>query len=101
MPIQKIPVQISESAIHEINHILTKKNIPEGYGLRLGVRGGGCSKPALFIGFDTPKPTDDCYACDGFELLIEKRHLMHLLGVNVDFLDTDEEQGFLLTHPEK
>jgi Fe-S cluster assembly iron-binding protein IscA len=35
-----------------------------------------------------------------FQVLIEKKHFMHLLGLKVDFIDTEKERGFLFTHPE-
>lgn len=99
MAISIVPITISAEAKVEIEHTLSRKNIPAGYGLRIGVRGGGCSKPALFIGFDQPKSTDDRYNMGNFELLIEKKHLMHLIGVTVDFVATDTERGFVLNYP--
>lgn len=100
MPLPSSPIKFSDAARKEIEEILFRKNIPEGYGLRIGVRGGGCAKPSLFIGFDQPKEQDDIYKESEFQLLIDKKHLMHLLGVQVDFVDTDSERGFLLTYPE-
>lgn len=100
MPLQSSPVKFSDFALKEIKEILHRKNVPEGYGLRIGVRGGGCAKPSLFIGFDQPKDQDDIYEEHGFQLLIDKKHLMHLLGVQVDFVDSDTERGFLLTYPD-
>lgn len=99
MAISIVPITISEEAKIEIEHTLSRKNIPIGYGLRVGVRGGGCAKPTLFIGFDRPKSTDDRYSIGNFELLIEKKHLMHLIGVTVDFVETDTERGFVLNYP--
>lgn len=95
-----VPISFSPVAKQEIEHILLRKNIPTGYGLRIGVRGGGCAKPTLFIGFDQPKPGDDHFDIGNFELLIEKKHLMHLIGVSVDFVNSDTERGFVLNYPE-
>ena len=56
-----IPVTITEQAIEEIKNIITHKNIPAEYGLRLGVRGGGgCSAAGMsyMLGFDKHKATD-------------------------------------------
>lgn len=100
MALSSVPITISSEARKEILDTLSRKNIPPGYGLRVGVRGGGCAQPTLFIGFDQPKPGDDRYDLGQFELLVEKKHLMHLIGVKVDFVDSDLERGFLLTYPE-
>ena len=38
-----IPIDISARAIEEIKQTMAQKNIPPAYGLRIGVRGGGCA----------------------------------------------------------
>jgi iron-sulfur cluster assembly protein len=101
MAIKHVPVLITERAQEEVYHILLHKNIPAGYGLRIGVKGGGCAGFTYVIGFDKPGEKDDLYHTAHFEVLIEKKHLMHLLGLKVDFIDTDKERGFLFTHPEE
>lgn len=99
MALHQLPVVISERAREEVITILTLKKIPSGYGLRIGVKGGGCAGLTYIIGFDTPKPTDDLFDTGSFQVLIEKKHLMHLLGLRIDFVDTSTERGFLFTHP--
>lgn len=96
----QIPVFITDRAREEVVNILTLKNIPKDYGLRIGVKGGGCAGVTYVIGFDKPKPNDDRFEAGTFEVLIEKKHLMHLLGLQVDFVDSATERGFLFTHPE-
>lgn len=97
----QLPVFISDRAREEVANILALKKIPEGYGLRIGVRGGGCAGLSYVIGFDTPKPTDDRFDTGVFQIFIEKKHLMHLLGLHVDFVDSSSERGFLFTHPDE
>jgi iron-sulfur cluster assembly protein len=94
-----LPIVITDRAREEVVNILTNKNIPKGYGLRIGVRGGGCSGVSYVIGFDKVKKSDDVFSTGSFEVLIEKKHLMHLLGLKVDFVDSDIERGFLFTNP--
>ena len=49
------PVTLTEKAIEEIKHIMASKNIPKGYGLRIGVKGGvGCAGLGYLLGFDKP-----------------------------------------------
>jgi len=95
-----LPVLLTERAKEEVHHIFLHKNIPAGYGLRIGAKGGGCAGVTYVIGFDKPKPNDDVFETDVFQVLIEKKHFMHLLGLKVDFIDTEKERGFLFTHPE-
>ncbi len=97
---KKLPVFLTDRACEEVVHIQNRKNIPAGYGLRIGLKGGGCAGYTYVIGFDKPKPADDLFETGLFQVLIEKKHLMHLLGIKVDFIDSDTERGFLFTHPD-
>jgi iron-sulfur cluster assembly protein len=94
-----LPILITDRAMEEVFHILNTKNIPKNYGLRIGVRGGGCAGVSYVIGFDKVKPGDDVFQTLQFQVFIEKKHLMHLLGLKVDFVDSDIERGFLFTNP--
>lgn len=70
------------------------KGIPPEYGLRIGVRGGGCGA-TLIIGFDKKQETDLSYFIDNIPVYIDKRHTMYVLGKEVDFHESDEARGFL------
>ena len=87
------PVTISPRAAEEIRKIMTTKNIPEDYGLRVGVRGGGCGV-SLIIGFDKKKDTDIAYTIDGIPVFIDKKHTMYIIGKEVDFFEGEDSRGF-------
>ena len=36
------PVKLSDKALEEVKNILQTKGIPSDYGLRIGIKGGGC-----------------------------------------------------------
>ena len=90
------PVSISISAAKEIKHMMEHKNIPEGYGLRVGVKGGsGCGGGiGYMLGFDKPKEDDLSYISEGVQVHIEKKQTMYLVGLEVDFYDGADERGF-------
>lgn len=87
------PVALSARAAEEVRKIMQTKNIPEGYGLRIGVKGGGCGV-SLLIGFDKPKPNDMTYEIEGIEMLIDKKHTMFVIGKEVDFYEGADARGF-------
>jgi iron-sulfur cluster assembly protein len=95
----QLPVTISPEAIAEVKNIKTNKSIPPNYALRLGIKGGGCGTMGFLIGFDTPKPGDDTYEFEGLTILVEKKHTMYLLGLELDFENTADARGFLFIHP--
>lgn len=88
------PVTISEKAAVEIKKIMQTKGIPADYGLRVGVKGGGCGV-SMLIGFDHQKPTDLSYQIDGITVHIDKKHTMYVIGKQVDFYEGDEGRGFM------
>ena len=89
------PVEITPAALREIRAIIARKAIPDGYALRIGMKGGGCGGMSFLLGFDHPRPEDDQYELNGLAVLIEKRHLMYLLGMQVDFEDSTHARGFV------
>ena len=87
------PVSISDSAQREIKLILEKKGIPEDYGLRIGVKGGGCGV-SFNLGFDHKKEGDVEYEVNGIQVLIQKKETMFLVGKTIEFYDEADGRGF-------
>ncbi len=89
------PVQLSARAAEEVKKIMQTKNIPEGYSLRIGVRGGhGCGGAQLIIGFDKPRESDIAYRVQDVPILVDKRHTMYVIGKEVDWVERETERGF-------
>lgn len=95
------PVTITDRARREIRTIMTTKGIPPDYGLRVGVRGGGCGGMALMIGFDKKRDSDLSYSVDGISVLVDKKHTMYLIGKEVDFIDDADARGFMFKESEQ
>src|SRR3990170_8222736 len=87
------PVTISLRAAEEIRKIMQTKNIPADYGLRVGVKGGGCGV-TLIIGFDKKKDSDHSYMIDDIPVYVDKKHTMYIIGKEVDFYDGEDARGF-------
>jgi iron-sulfur cluster assembly protein len=90
------PVSLTERAAEEVRHIMQTKNIPVGYGLRIGIRGGsGCGGHQLMLGFDKARETDLSYSKEGILCHVDKRHMMYVIGKTIDFQDRDDARGFV------
>lgn len=89
------PIGLTTRAAEEVLKIMKTKNIPADYGLRVGIRGGGCGGVSLIIGFDKQKSTDLAYQEGGIEVLIDKKHTMYLIGKQVDFYEGADAKGFM------
>ena len=97
---KKIPVTITPTAISQIKSIMQQKEVPtDEYGLRVGMKGGGCSGTSYFLGFDKAKAGDEAYLLDSLLVFIEKKHVMYILGLEIDYEENEEESGFVFNNP--
>lgn len=94
----EIPFQLSIAAVAELEAILVSKKIPEGYGVRIGIKGSGCAGVSYVIGFDIPSADDRTYQQENIALFVAKKHLLYISGLKIDFIDSIEERGFVFEH---
>ncbi|NMM49375.1 HesB/IscA family protein [Marinigracilibium pacificum] len=94
-------VEFSKAALSEVKNIMTKKGIPEGYGLRVGAKGGGCGGLSFALGFDKKKESDDTFDVEGIPVYVEKKFVMYLIGMVVDFYEGSDARGFLFLKKEE
>ncbi|MGB5893381.1 MAG: iron-sulfur cluster assembly accessory protein, partial [Ignavibacteriaceae bacterium] len=52
-------ISLTEKAINEIKRIMSENQVPDSYGLRVGVKGGGCSGFSYTLGFDAEAKEGD------------------------------------------
>jgi iron-sulfur cluster assembly protein len=93
------PLNLTEGAVKQLRSIVQEQNIPAQYGLRVGVKGGGCSGFSYVLGFDEPKDGDDVLTINGMRVLMQKSHAIYLLGMEIDFLEGLNNRGFSFSNP--
>lgn len=93
------PVTLTAGAIKELKRIQGEQNIPESHGLRIGVKGGGCSGFSYILGFDVTKESDNEYEIEGLKVLMSKAHGIYLLGMEIDYVDGLNNRGFTFKNP--
>ena len=93
------PIKISARAAEEIKKLIAVKDIPEGYALRIGVKGGGCSGMSYILGFDQKKEHDKVFEIEGIQVYMDKRHGLYLMDTMVDYHDGLNARGFVFDNP--
>lgn len=93
------PVTISDRAAAEIRKIVEQKQLPEGFALRVGVRGGGCSGMSYLLGFDRQREHDLTFEVDGIQVYMDRRHGLYLMGTVIDYQDGLSARGFTFENP--
>ncbi len=93
------PIIITASALVQLKRIMEEQDVPSEYGLRVGVKGGGCSGFSYLLGFDVQKEKDKVFEVGGFKVLMESSHSMYLLGMEIDWLEGLNNRGFTFSNP--
>ncbi len=93
-------IKVTLKAVSEIQKIKAQNNIPTTYGLRVGVKGGGCSGLSYTLGFDAESRENDAILeVQGQQVFVDKKSLFYLMGVELDFTDGLNGRGFIFNNP--
>ena len=68
-------------------------------GLRVGVRGGGCSGFQYQLAFDEQRDGDVIFDHDGLRLLVDNQSLPYVDGSQIDYVDSLQGAGFQVNNP--
>ena len=93
------PIKLTDGAVTQLTRLFDEKHVPEGYGLRVGIKGGGCSGFSYILGFDEKKEADDEYVVNGIKVFLEKSHALYLVGIEIDWMDGLNNRGFVFNNP--
>jgi len=94
-------IQLTEKAVTEIKNIKATNNIPDSHGLRLGVKGGGCSGLTYVLAFDEQaKEKDHVLDLKGVKVFVDQKSMFYLSGTVLDFSDGLNGRGFVFNNPQ-
>jgi len=90
---------ITEQAVTKVKDLLAKSD-REGYGLRVAVKGGGCSGFQYGLVWENePKENDTVLDFDGLKVYVDAMSNLYLDGVRIDYVDGLVESGFKIENP--
>jgi iron-sulfur cluster assembly protein len=93
-------IELTPRAVEKVREIMRDQGLTEG-GLRVGVKGGGCSGLSYNLALDTDeRPGDKIYEVDGVKLFIDMKSLLYLDGSTLDYKDEGLlQRGFTFVNP--
>ena len=92
-------VSLSPLAGQKVQELLTQRGTP-AHGLRVGVRGGGCSGNSYFMEFCEAESQEDvAFMSSGVKLVVDTRSLALLEGTEIDFVEGLMGSGFKFNNP--
>jgi len=68
-------------------------------GLRVGVRGGGCSGFQYQLAFDEQRESDAVFESHGLKLLVDRESLPYVSGSTIDYEENLQGAGFKVSNP--
>lgn len=78
-------ISLTDAALKEVKRLINVQGIEEG-GLRLGVKGGGCSGLSYTINFDDKiGQYDQVYEIDGVKVIVDVKSAIYLQGTQLDY----------------
>jgi iron-sulfur cluster assembly protein len=93
----KSPVSLTPSAVKQISTLMQRGG---HYGLRLGLKKGGCAGMEYTLEYvDTTDPHDEIVEQDGARVLIAPMAQMFLFGTQIDYEVGLLESGFKFNNP--
>ena len=94
-------IKLTDIALKKITSIIENREDKDVIiGLRVGVRGGGCSGFSYFLKFDSNvSDLDRTIDYDQVKLIIDNKSYLYLMGTEIDFVDDLNSAGFKFNNP--
>lgn len=93
-------IQLSEAALRQVKFLRDQQG--QDLCLRVGVRQGGCSGMSYMMDFEDASkitPQDEVFDYDGFKIVCDRKSLLYLYGLMLDYSNSMIGGGFQFTNP--
>jgi iron-sulfur cluster assembly accessory protein len=93
------PITLTPKAVEMVNDAIQRENLT-GWGIRVGVVGGGCSGFQYSMDFEKEaKDGDLTFEQGGIRLFVDPMSSMYLQGVTIDYVVGLQGAGFKFSNP--
>jgi len=95
----ELKINLDEKAVKEIKYLLKLKELDDNFGVRVGVRGGGCSGYSYNLEFGRISKGDIKMEQDGIKLFTDPKSVLYLNGTTLTYTDGLQGKGFNFQNP--
>lgn len=93
-------LSVTEKAAGEVKRLLESRRLPDTAGLKVAVKGGGCSGFSYVMDLaETPSDTDKIFDSQGVKIFVDAKSYLFLTGMELDYIDTVMERRFVFNNP--
>jgi iron-sulfur cluster assembly protein len=93
-------ILITDKGAEKVREFLASQNADvQTAGLRVGVRGGGCSGFQYNLAFDEQREDDVVFESHGLKILCDRQSLPYVTGSTIDYVDSLQGAGFQVNNP--
>ena len=92
-------VNLTDIAAEKVSQFLTSQEPSENAGLRVGVRGGGCSGFQYALALDERRDGDHVFEDHGIRVIVDEDSLQYVNGSTVDYKESLMGAGFEVNNP--
>lgn len=93
-------IEITDRGAEKVREFLDSQQADVSLaGLRVGVRGGGCSGFQYQLAFDEQRESDTVFESHGLRLLVDNESLPFVRGSVIDYEESLQGAGFKVNNP--
>ena len=93
-------IMLTDKGAEKVHEFLAAQNADlSSAGLRVGVRGGGCSGFQYNLAFDQQRDGDVVFESHGIKLLVDSQSLPYVTGSTIEYVDSLQGAGFQVNNP--
>ena len=94
------PITLTDKAVQMVKITREQEGIEADYGLRVAVRGGGCSGMEYALDFERePRENDFVISYEGLEVYVDGISARYLQGTEIDYILGSTGAGFKFNNP--
>jgi len=94
-----MPIIVTDTAVQQVKRTLDQQG-KQGWGVRVGVKGGGCSGLSYVMDIaEKPEEKDKIFDYDGFQVFCDPKSYFYLNGLTLDFSTDLMGGGFKFINP--